>query len=120
MYKRQGYKRATNILKAEEKKTGETYSGDVDVRLLSEKAEQDLHAALMGAVSTGEAAIGDEDFVKAMAALAPLRAPVDLFFDEVTVNTDEPAVRRNRLNILSSMRDALHRVADFSCIEVKG
>ena len=115
-----GYKRATNILKAETKKTGETYSGEADASKLLEPAEKDLFAALATARKTADTALGAEDFEGAMAALAPLRAPVDLFFDSVTVNADDADVRQNRLRILSSMRDALHRVADFSRIEAKG
>ena len=115
-----GYKRATNILKAEEKKTSETYSGEADASKLLEPAEKDLFAALATARKTADTALVAEDFEGAMAALAPLRAPVDLFFDSVTVNADDADVRQNRLRILSSMRDALHRVADFSRIEAKG
>ena len=115
-----GYKRATNILKAEEKKTGESYSGEADASKLLEPAEKDLFAALATARKTADTALVAEDFEGAMAALAPLLAPVDLFFDSVTVNADDADVRQNRLRILSSMRDALHRVADFSRIEAKG
>ncbi|MEO0882617.1 MAG: glycine--tRNA ligase subunit beta [Pseudomonadota bacterium] len=112
-----GYKRAANILKAEEKKTGDTYAGDVDTSLLTEQPEQDLHTALTKAVSDAETAIEQEDFETAMAALAPLRQPVDTFFDNVTVNAEDPALRRNRLLILTMMRDALGKVADFSKVE---
>ncbi|MEM7663850.1 MAG: glycine--tRNA ligase subunit beta [Pseudomonadota bacterium] len=112
-----GYKRAVNILKAEEKKSGETYNGAVNTGLLAEKPEQDLHAALTKAVSEAEAAIGKEDFETAMAALAPLRQPVDAFFDNVTVNAEDAALRRNRLYILAMMREVLGKVADFSKIE---
>ena len=112
-----GYKRATNILRAEEKKTGETYSGSINETLLTEKAERDLHNALQTAITAGDAALEQEDFASAMAALAPLRASVDTFFDDVTVNAEKPEIRENRLLILSAMRDALHRVADFSRIE---
>jgi len=112
-----GYKRATNILKAEEKKTGETYTGPVQAKLLTEKPEQDLHSALTKATATVKAALETEDFDKAMAAMAPLRGVLDTFFDSVTVNADEPEIRVNRLNILSAMRDALADVADFSRIE---
>ena len=115
-----GYKRATNILKAEEKKTGESYSVEADSSKLLEPAEKDLFAALATARKTADTALGAEDFEGAMAALAPMRKSVDLFFDNVTVNTGEADLRQNRLRILASMRDALHGVADFSCIEVKG
>ena len=58
-----------------------------------------------------------EEFEVAMAALASLRAPIDAFFDKVTVNDPEPAKREARLNLLARVRDAVHRVADFSRIE---
>ena len=112
-----GYKRATNILKAEEKKTGETYTGSVNPDLLKEKPEQDLHSDLTKAVAKVEAALGTESFDKAMAAMAPLRGALDTFFDHVTVNDENADVRRNRLLLLASMRDALTKVADFSKIE---
>ena len=114
-----GYKRAANILKAEEKKDGATYTdfASVDASLLSEKAEQALHTALVNARASAEAALEDENFEGAMAALAKLRAPVDAFFETVTVNDDKPDVRRNRLLILAGIRDALLSVADVSKIE---
>ncbi len=112
-----GYKRATNILKAEAKKTGERYTGSVNPDLLSEKAEQDLHSSLTKARAKVAKALATEDFEQAMAAMAPLRAGLDTFFDTVTVNADDTDVRRNRLLLLASMRDALADVADFSKIE---
>ena len=63
------------------------------------------------------AAVEAEDFEGAMAALASLRAPVDSFFDKVTVNDADPAKREARLDLLARMRDAVHQVADFSRIE---
>jgi glycyl-tRNA synthetase beta chain len=62
-------------------------------------------------------AVREENFATAMAALASLRAPIDAFFDQVTVNDPEPEVRRRRLNLLARFRDAVHGVADFSKIE---
>jgi glycyl-tRNA synthetase beta chain len=59
----------------------------------------------------------DEDFVAAMTALAALRGPVDAFFDNVTVNADEPKLRTNRLRLLSQIRATMNQVADFSQIE---
>ncbi len=115
-----GYKRATNILKAETKKTGETYSGEADADKLKEPAETALYNALTKARGAADKALANEDFEGAMASLAPLREPVDVFFDTVTVNADDAALRENRLRILSTMRDALHQVADFSHIEAKG
>ncbi|MEL6239597.1 MAG: glycine--tRNA ligase subunit beta, partial [Pseudomonadota bacterium] len=112
-----GYKRAANILKAEEKKDGHAYDGAPDASKLTEKAEQDLHSALVKAVDQAGAALEQEDFESAMTALANLRQPVDKFFDEVTVNAEDRDIRQNRLLILAMMRDALGKVADFSKIE---
>jgi glycyl-tRNA synthetase beta chain len=63
------------------------------------------------------AALAAEDFAAAMAALAGLRAPIDAFFERVTVNDADAALRRNRLRLLASLRDAMNTVADFSRIE---
>jgi glycyl-tRNA synthetase beta chain len=82
-----------------------------------EKEEADLIAALDAAEPKARQAIEAEDFEGAMAALAILRAPVDAFFDKVTVNDPDPAKREARLNLLARMRDAVHAVADFSKIE---
>jgi glycyl-tRNA synthetase beta chain len=79
--------------------------------------EAALIAALDEAEPKAEAAIEAEDFEGAMAALASLRAPVDSFFDKVTVNDPDHARREARLDLLARMRDAVHRVADFSKIE---
>ncbi len=79
--------------------------------------EQALIDALDAAEFRASAAIEREDFTAAMAALATLRAPIDTFFDKVTVNDSEPAVRERRLNLLGQFRDAVNAVADFSRIE---
>jgi glycyl-tRNA synthetase beta chain len=79
--------------------------------------ETALIAALDSAEPRARAAVEAEDFEGAMAALASLRAPVDSFFDKVTVNDPDPAKREARLALLARMRDAVHRVADFSRIE---
>ena len=92
-----GYKRATNILKAETKKTGETYSGEADADKLKEPAETALYNALTKARGAADKALANEDFEGAMASLAPLREPVDVFFDTVTVNADDAALREYRL-----------------------
>lgn len=110
-------KRAANILKAEEKKDNRTYEGAPDPALFESPVEQGLHSAINSARTEMDAALGDEDFEGAMAALARLRAPVDAFFDGVMVNADDAALRENRLLILAAIRDALHTVADFSKIE---
>ncbi len=112
-----GYKRAANILRAEEKKDDTTYAGEVKESLLSEKEEKDLFAALKNGENETGAALDREDFEGAMAAMSNLRGPIDAFFDRVIVNADDQQVRHNRLNLLSTIRSVLGRVADFSKIE---
>ena len=112
-----GLRRATNILKAEAKKNPtERYDGAADALLAKAPEEQ----ALLIAIANTEAALGPklqvEDFVGAMASLAALRGPVDAFFDKVLVNDSDPAVRLNRLRLLSQIKDAAGQVADFSLI----
>jgi glycyl-tRNA synthetase beta chain len=113
-------KRAANILAAEEKKgkwSADEAKGQVDASKLVEPAEKSLHDALAKALPAARAAVEKEDFAAAMKALAGLRAPVDAFFDKVLVNAEDPALRRNRLLILSRFTEALSAVADFSKIE---
>lgn len=112
-----GYKRAANILRAEEKKDGKTFISEVTERLLSEPAEKGLFAALATARSAIAPLLEKEDFAAAMQQMAALRVPVDAFFDGVKVNSDDPQMRENRLNLLASLRATLHQVADFSRIE---
>ena len=111
-----GYKRAANILKAEAKK-GELPSAPDAPAYTPEPAEAALIAALGTAAPKAEAAVAAEDFEGAMAALASLRAPIDGFFEDVTVNDSDPEKRAFRLSLLVRVRDAVHRVADFSRIE---
>jgi glycyl-tRNA synthetase beta chain len=112
-----GYKRAANILKAEEKKDGKTFTSEVLEGKLSEPAEKALFAALTKARTTITPALEKEDFAAAMQQMASLRVPVDAFFEGVKVNADDKQVRENRLNLLASLRATLHQVADFSKIE---
>lgn len=110
-----GYKRAANILKKE----GADHNPDVvaaQADYLPEPAEAELTAALDAAEPRAAAAVAAEDFEGAMAALASLRAPIDAFFDSVTVNDANPAKRTSRLALLARVRDAVHNVADFSKI----
>lgn len=112
-----GYKRAANILAIEEKKDGKSYSGQGKA-MAGDPAEVDaLVSALNKVAPDASAALEKEDFAEAMRALSKLRGPVDAFFDKVIVNADDVGARENRLNILSQIRDALNRVADFSKIE---
>ena len=110
-----GYKRATNILKAEEKK-GALPDGPAIAMSDAPAEEAALLGALAKAAPAVETALGAEDFAGAMRALAALRAPVDGFFDKVLVNADDAAARANRLRLLIGVRDAMGRVADFSQI----
>ena len=113
-----GYKRATNILRIEEKKDGEgAFNAAPDEKLFVEPEEKALAAAISSATAEAKAAVEKEDFAAAMSALAKLRAPVDAFFDKVTVNADDAKVRANRLKLLAQIRAALHEVADFSKVE---
>ena len=112
-----GYKRAANILRIEEKKDGTAHDGAVDATWLKQDEETALHKALTEATAQVTAAIGKEDFGAAMKALAGLRAPVDAFFDKVTVNAEEKELRGNRLRLLNSIRSTFNLVADFSKIE---
>ncbi|BAU92020.1 glycyl-tRNA synthetase subunit beta [Methylorubrum populi] len=114
-----GYKRAANILRIEEKKDGRTYDAAPDAALAAsgQPEERALAEALAGARQEASAAVAAEDFAGAMRALSRLRAPVDAFFEKVTVNADDPALRRNRLLLLNALRAATREVADFSRIE---
>jgi glycyl-tRNA synthetase beta chain len=115
-----GYRRAANILRAEEKKSSaeETtaFEDDYARSLLLEPEEWTLADLLdpQDGVPGWAEPILNEDFQAAMAALAKLRAPVDRFFDKVTVNTPEPELRLNRLRLLARLRRAVNEVADLS------
>ena len=114
-----GYKRAANILKAEEKKGDLPADLSVNDALMAKGPAEEK--ALAKALSDVEAAIEgplkSEDFTAAMAELAKLRGPVDDFFEAVMVNDKDSAVRANRLALLTKIRGTLHRVADFSRID---
>ena len=137
------YKRAGNILKKEKWDGGKgaqgiAQTGDEDPLVMVEEPviaeaiaetqrskqtgdapaeEVALVAALDEAEPKAIKGIADEDFTTAMAALATLRGPIDAFFDKVTVNDPEPAIRARRLNLLARFRDAVNAVADFGKIE---
>ncbi len=111
-----GVKRATNILSIEEKKDKTTYDGEPTGALMAEPAERALAAAIAKVKFDTQAAINVENFEGAMRALAELRAPVDDFFEHVTVNADDAALRENRLKLLAEIRAATQTVADFSKI----
>lgn len=111
-----GYKRASNILRAEAKK-GDLPTGMVQTGLPNQpEAETTLAFAVGAARMQVEQALQAEDFAAAMKALSGLRAPVDAFFTEVMVNSDVPAERENRLKLLAQVRDVMGQVADFGQI----
>ncbi|MFJ7436067.1 glycine--tRNA ligase subunit beta [Methylorubrum thiocyanatum] len=114
-----GYKRAANILRIEEKKDGRAYDAAPDAALAASglPEERALAEALTATREEASAAVAAEDFSGAMRALSRLRAPVDAFFEKVTVNADDPALRRNRLLLLNALRAATREVAEFSRIE---
>jgi len=109
-----GYKRAANILKKESWAPGEVADNEI---YEAEPAEAALREALDAAEPKAEAAVEAEDYEAAMAALASLRAPIDTFFDDVTVVDPDEFKREMRLGLLARIRDAVNNVADFSKIE---
>src|SRR6267378_2236159 len=112
-----GYKRATNIVRIEEKRDGTTVAGTPDPALYGQAEERALAKAIDIAKAEASDAVAKEDFAAAMSAMAKLRPHVDAFFEKVTVNTDDKAVRANRLKLLNEIRAATLAVADFSRIE---
>jgi glycyl-tRNA synthetase beta chain len=110
-------RRASNILAIESKKDGRTYDELPSQGLLVESEEVALAQSLSRVEFAVSAALSKDDFAAAMAALASLRAPVDAFFDKVTVNSDDSGSRENRLRLLSHIRRRLSQVADFARIE---
>jgi glycyl-tRNA synthetase beta chain len=111
------YRRASNIVRIEEKKDGRAYDGVADPALLRQPEEAALAERIAEVGRLSRVALEKEEFGVAMAALATLRRPVDAFFDRVTVNDEDAALRENRLRLLSQIRATLNRVADFAQIE---
>ncbi|MBF9231846.1 glycine--tRNA ligase subunit beta [Microvirga alba] len=115
-----GFRRAANILRIEEKKDGKAYDGEPNRELIHERGlpeEKVLFEVLEAASRHAREHVSKEDFEGAMKALAELRPAVDAFFDKVTVNAEDPALRENRLKLLNAIREATRSVADFSRIE---
>ena len=111
------YRRAANIVRIEEKQDGRAYDGPARRERLEMPEEKALADRLEAARAKAEGSLAREAFDEAMTALATLRAPIDEFYERVTVNTDNSALRENRLRLLSEIRATLNRVADFSQIE---
>lgn len=125
-------RRAANIVRIEEKKDGRAFGGAFDRGLFERDEERALAAALAAAEERSRQALAGERFADAMAALAGLRAPLDAFFERVTVNAAPSAkgsgrpceaasgLRANRLRLLAAVAAAMDEVADFSAIEAGG
>ena len=112
-----GVKRASNILKIEEKKDGREFTGAPEVAQLVKGEEKALHRAISQTEANARKAAEAEDFTAAMSHIAKLRGPVDDFFEKVQVNDPNPSYRENRLKLLNRIREATLAVADFSKIE---
>ncbi|MFN3656493.1 MAG: glycine--tRNA ligase subunit beta [Pseudolabrys sp.] len=112
-----GYKRAVNIIRIEEKKDKREYTGAPQAKLYELAEEKALAEAIAAVTVEASDAVLREDFAAAMRAMAKLRPTVDAFFDKVTVNVDDGALRENRLRLLNLIREATRAVADFARIE---
>ena len=110
-----GYKRASNILAAEEKKEGRRFDGNVDPSGFSDENEIALHQRCDALAA--EPVADTDTAIARMQSLGGLRAPIDSFFENVTVNDDDQQTRLNRLNLLARIRMIMEEVADFSAIE---
>lgn len=113
----QAFKRANNILTQAEEADGVEYSFGADVKFAETDEERALFKALDEAEAVISPAMAAQDFTTAMSAMAGLRPPLDAFFEAVQINTDNGAVRRNRLNLLSRIRSLCTSVADLTRIE---
>lgn len=113
----QGFKRANNILTQAEAKDGVEYSYGADPKFAEAEEEKTLFAALDAAEAALAPALASEDFAAAMAEMAKLRAPIDAFFTAVQINAENPIVRRNRLNLLSRIRQICQSVADLTKLD---
>jgi glycyl-tRNA synthetase beta chain len=113
----QGFRRAANILAQAEAADGVAYEFGPDPKFAETDEERALFAALDAADARIAPALAAEDYAGAMAAMAALRAPIDAFFEAVQVNTDNPIVRRNRLNLLHRIRETCLQVADLTKLE---
>ncbi|PYD75747.1 glycine--tRNA ligase subunit beta [Novacetimonas pomaceti] len=109
-------RRAANILRIEDRKDG-PHEGAPDPALYAQDEERALADALAHTIPAVENAISEERFADAMRDVAHLRPVLDRFFEDVTVNAEDAAVRRNRLRLLSELRRMTVLIADFSQIE---
>src|SRR5262249_51937536 len=112
-----GYKRATNIIRIEEKRDNKRYRGPINPHLLRDQFEKHVWNTIQSTITEAKDHIARDNFENAIEALSTLRPAVDAFFEKVTVNVEDKQVRENRLNLLNQIREAVHAVADFSRIE---
>lgn len=118
-----GFRRASNILRAEEKKDGpftatdSVFADRIDPSIMSQAEETALYDAVRAAETAIRGHLEGEDFNSAMSSLSDLRGPIDAFFDVVTVNADDAALRTNRLRLLDAVRTVMGNIADFSRVE---
>jgi glycyl-tRNA synthetase beta chain len=110
------YRRAANILRIETRKDG-PHDGPVNEAYLRTEEEHRLVRIIADSDEEITLRLQDDDYGNALRTLATLRAPVDAFFDKVTVNATEPDLRLNRLRLLHKLRSTMDRVADFAKIE---
>lgn len=112
-----GYKRAANIVRAEEKKDGAgTFDGAFDMALASADQEKQLSTTLQSVAKVVARSVASDNYAAAVQSLSTLRGPVDAFFEHVTVNDADAGVRHNRLCLLNHLRHVVHGLADFSKI----
>jgi glycyl-tRNA synthetase beta chain len=111
------HKRASNIVAIEEKKDSVRFDGAVDPALLTDANESALFESLTTVIAKIQPLLAEEQYDDAMKVLAGLRNPVDKFFDDVTVNADDPATRQNRLQLLSQIGVAMGGIAEFNQVE---
>ena len=111
------HKRASNIVAIEEKKDSVRFDGAVDPALLTDANESVLFESLTTVITKIQPLLAKEQYDDAMKVLAGLRNPVDKFFDDVTVNADDPATRQNRLQLLSQIGVAMGGIAEFNQVE---
>lgn len=110
-------KRASNILKIEEKKDSVAYSGKVHTSLFKNNEEKQLHDKVLEIEEHIKNDLAAEQYIGVIYHLAWIQLPLDSFFEKTLVNDPDPKIRANRLNLLGQIRSVFHQFADFSQIE---
>jgi glycyl-tRNA synthetase beta chain len=112
------YKRASNIVGSEEKKDNKAYNEEPNKELFTSQYEENLFSQIRLVQQDIEKFLEEENFLLAMKQLKRLQVPIKEFFDNIIVNDDKEQLRINRLRILSTIRNFLNDIADFSLIEL--